>query len=370
MVAKLSKSLLAQFTPLNALNPENLAEIAAKVETYTVVRGKTIFTEGSVLDQHYYLLEGEADIFDVSGQKVGTIIAGSQEALSSLTLNNPQYMTARSKTDCLVIGVDRDLLDILLTWDQTGSYTVKDLSPHKPRAEHDLIPAEDNADDDGDWMTRILQTKAFHRIPPANIQAMFMRMEAVHYRADEVVVQQGDSGDYFYMITSGRCEVSRSSDASSGSVHLATLGSGDSFGEEALISDAVRNATVTCSSDASMMRLSKSDFSTLLKEPLLSWVNYQQSVEKIAVGAQWLDVRLPVEYKAEHIPGSINIPLIFLRMKINTLDTDREYIVCCDTGRRSSAASFLLSERGFERVHTLENGLNDVPEEDLFHQSL
>ena len=60
---------------------------------------------------------------------------------------------------------------------------------------------------------------------------------------------------------------------------------------------------------------------------------------------------------------SMNIPLIFLRMKMNTLDPEGEYIVYCDTSRRSSAASFLLSEKGFANIHTLEDGLSGVPEE-------
>ena len=34
-----------------------------------------------------------------------------------------------------------------------------------------------------DWMTMLLQTKAFHKIPPANIQAIFMRMQQINYKA-------------------------------------------------------------------------------------------------------------------------------------------------------------------------------------------
>ncbi len=61
------------------------------------------------------------------------------------------------------------------------------------------------ANDDSDWMTTLLQTKAFHRIPPANLQAIFMRMQRAPYRAGEVVIKQGDEGDYFYAIVQGKC---------------------------------------------------------------------------------------------------------------------------------------------------------------------
>ena len=50
-------------------------------------------------------------------------------------------------------------------------------------------------------------------------------------------------------------------------------------------------------------------------------------------------------------------------MKLGSLDQGKEYILYCDTGRRSSAASFLLNKRGFN-THVLENGLNEVPNEE------
>ena len=358
MAAKVSKSQLAQFTPLDALNPENLSEIAAKLEVIELKTGKYVFREGDIIKQHFYLLDGEVDILAPDKSVVGTVAGGSAEAKNALSLNNPQHTSAKVKSDATVLSVNRDLLDILLTWDQTGSYQVLDLDSYKPEP-GEVAPAEESRD----WMTHILQTKAFHRIPPANIQAMFMRMESVAYKAGDVVVRQNEPGDYFYTITEGKCDVSRSSGAGSDAVKLAPLGPGDSFGEEALISDATRNATVTMASPGSMMRLSKEDFISLLNEPLLSWVSYEEGVKRIAKGAEWLDVRLPAEYKSGHIPNSINIPLIFLRMKMNTLDMESEYIVYCDTSRRSSAASFLLSEKGFANIHTLEGGLSGVPEE-------
>ena len=109
------------------------------------------------------------------------------------------------------------------------------------------------------------------------------------------------------------------------------------------------------------MRLNKEDFNSLLNEPLLNWVEYAEAKKLVENGAIWFDVRLPAEHKAKFIKGSINIPLIFLRMKIPSLDQDKTYITYCDTGRRSSAASFLLSERGFD-VYILEKGISSVPE--------
>ena len=49
-------------------------------------------------------------------------------------------------------------------------------------------------------------------------------------------------------------------------------------------------------------------------------------------------------------------------MKIDSLDNDKDYVVYCDTGRRSSAASYLLNERGYT-TSILQDGINGVPED-------
>ena len=53
---------------------------------------------------------------------------------------------------------------------------------------------------------------------------------------------------------------------------------------------------------------------------------------------------------------ALNVPLYFIRLKVKTLDPKTPYIAVCDTGRRSSAAAFLLSERGFD-AYCLEGGM-------------
>ncbi len=214
--------------------------------------------------------------------------------------------------------------------------------------------AEDTGDD---WMTMLLQTKAFHKIPPANIQAIFMRMQQINYKSGDVILKQGAEGDYFYVLTRGAAVVTRETPLSKEGIKLAELRVGDTFGEEALISDAKRNATVTMSSDGAVMRLGKEDFKTLLNEPMLDWVSKDQAMEIVKNGGLWLDVRLPSEFDNHHMDGAINIPLYFIRLKINTLDLSKTYVVCCDTGRRSSAGAYILNERGYQ-AYVLRDGIN------------
>ena len=267
-----------------------------------------------------------------------SVTAGTQAGHHPLANFQPRRHTAVAKTACKITRIDSDLLDILMTWDQMSGIEV------------DEIQAEGDEGDDGDdWMTRILQSKAFLQVPPGNIQAMFMRIEEVPVKAGDVIIKQGDDGDFYYIIKSGKCKVTRTSKTGS-ELTLATIKDGDAFGEEALLSDAKRNANIVMATDGVLMRLSKEDFNELLKEPMLTWVTREEADEMVKNGAVWLDVRLDSEHKNNGLEGSINIPLFMLRMKIATLSEDKKYILYCDTGRRSSAAAFLLSERGMDAV--------------------
>ncbi len=87
------------------------------------------------------------------------------------------------------------------------------------------------------------------------------------------MIKQGEEGDYFYVITRGKCVVTRETPLNKEGIRLAELQVGDTFGEEALISEAKRNATVAMETDGSLMRLGKEDFRKLLNEPMLDWVD-------------------------------------------------------------------------------------------------
>jgi len=328
---------------MNGLKRQNLEALANKTDVQILEAGRTLFKTGDTEKRTYFLVSGSLELRDLNGGMV-KLESGSVAAHTAISPVLPRQCTARALEDVEYISLDTDLLDVMLTWDQTGSYVVSELQ-------------RDGANADDDWMTMLLQTEAFRRIPPANIQAIFIRMQQINLKARDLVIKQGEEGDYFYAITRGRCSVVRETPLNKDGIKLAELGPGDTFGEEALISESKRNATVTMLSDGSLMRLAKADFRKLLNEPMLDWVEYKEAQELIAKGAKWLDVRLPSEFDSQHEPGALNIPLYFIRLKLNQLDKGQKYIVCCDTGRRSSAGAFILNGRGFDTC-VLRGGLN------------
>jgi len=339
-------AMLRKLSPLDGMKKDNLAALARKVVISELPANRTLFKEGDTGRHCYWLIAGLLELRE-GERTVAMIRGGTPEARTPLSPKLPRRVSARAVDAIEYLAVDADLLDMMITWDQTGTYEVGELQAHLGGGGGD------------DWMTTLLQTKAFHRIPPANIQAIFMRMQRVACRAGEVIIRQGADGDFFYAVVSGKCAVNRETPLNREGIRLAELSVGDTFGEEALISESKRNATVTMLTDGVLMRLSKEDFRELMNEPLQQWVDYPAAKELIQRGGRWLDVRLPSEYQNLAIEGALNIPLYFIRLKLATLDRDMPYVVYCDTGRRSAAGAFILLERGFD-AYVLRGGLSSA----------
>ena len=73
---------------------------------------------------------------------------------------------------------------------------------------------------------------------------------------------------------------------------------------------------------------------------------------------QFIDVRTPGEYKANHIRQFKNIPMNQLSGKTDTLSKDQEVVVICQSGMRSSQAGKLLKKSGFTKVTNVRGGMS------------
>jgi CRP-like cAMP-binding protein len=341
----LEVGLLRSFSPLDGLKSENLYSLRRKATLLELSAGRMLFRDGDRDNRTYFLISGVLELLH-NGRPVLTLRGGSPEARNPIAPSNPRRYSARVMSERIeYLALDSDMLDLILTWDQTGIYEVSELRS----LDEDTPPGDD-------WMTTLLQTKAFHRIPPANLQAVFMRMQRIECPAGERIIRQGDAGDYFYVIVKGTCTVLRETPLNKEGIKLAELTMGDTFGEEALIAEAKRNANVVAATDVTLMRLGKDDFRTLLNEPMLQWVEMREAQGIVARGGKWLDVRLPSEFENHHLEGAINVPLYFIRLKLKSLERNIQYVVCCDTARRSSAGAYILAERGFH-ASVLRGGL-------------
>ncbi|MGE0482749.1 MAG: cyclic nucleotide-binding domain-containing protein [Gammaproteobacteria bacterium] len=337
------EGLVHALTPLGSLSASSQSQVLNTSEVQHFPRGAFVFREGDRDNYSFYLLDGRLELVS-GGQTVQRVVGGTPDASCALAQLQPRKMSAKAETEVAVLRVNRDLVEKLLAADVADGV--------------DAFQVDDiDTTEQDDWMTRMLQSELFAKLPASNIHRIFSRLETLDVKRDEVVVRQDEPGDYYYVIVSGRAEVARSAGPRAPSYRLALIGAGDAFGEEALVGDAPRNASVRMLTDGQLVRLGKTDFVDLIRTPLLNAVDYETASNLVAVrDAQWLDVRFPEEHRGGAIEGSINHPVNTLRMHSGRLDPGRPYVVYCDGGARSAIAAFLLAERGFD-VHVLAGGM-------------
>jgi CRP-like cAMP-binding protein len=94
----------------------------------------------------------------------------------------------------------------------------------------------------------------FAPLPVTTLERLATRADSLSFRAGQTVVEQGAPGDSFYVIASGRVNVSHSG----AEVH--TLGAGDAFGEIALLRATPRTATCRALTDVELLELDRVTF--------------------------------------------------------------------------------------------------------------
>ena len=327
-----TRELLQTFVPFNSLSVEYLDKAFAKVSTREFLKGAQIFKQGERIEESFFLLKGKVEL--AGNNHVTKLIDVNSEACQyALNQTSPATGNAIAKSRVQVFSIERELLDLLLTWSQSGEFSLTDLQHHH-------IDVNDH-EDEVDWMSSLLQSPLLQKVPPANIQQLFAHFESVQVDAGRAVVREGESGDYFYVIEAGKAQVS-----SKGSNSSVMLQPGQYFGEEALVGNTPRNATVSMKTPGHLMRINKAAFTKLLQEPVIRSINFDD-IEAV-VGSQVVDVRLPIEHRHSSVAGSMNIPLGRLRKQFEHFTKGQRLVVTDDGGHRSQVAVHLLCQAGFD----------------------
>lgn len=319
-----SQEQLANLSPFQLMTPASLDEVcsAASIESYS--KGAVIFKREESRQYAHWLLEGSIDLIDDDFESTELDISHIKmlEEASNYT------HTAIATNDCVLLTISQDTLDLILT------------------VAHAAEEQEQSQDDD--WMTRLLSSRLFEFVPPANIQALFKKFSPVNHGQGDVIIKQGDAGDFFYVVKHGKASVDRIEGDTK--THLKLLGPGDFFGEDALISNKKRNARVTMLESGELMKLGKDAFNELLVKPASEYVTLTEVEAVIAGGEQridFIDVRHPGEIKEQIFEGTRNIPLQLLRQQASQLDKETVYVVATP-GRRAELGALLLTQAGFD----------------------
>jgi rhodanese-related sulfurtransferase len=307
-----------------------------------------LFRRGDNNGDLFYLLNGTVGL-QADALKIEAISANSESARFAIAHQVPRKVDAVAINRIQFLRLDANMLKSIQAL---------------PNDENESNMIVEELEENDDWMTTLLKSPIFRVLPPANLQRILMSLEEVRFNAGELIIRQGEPGDYYYIIKKGKALISRKPSPSAKEIKLAQIGDLDSFGDDALISGEPRNVSVTALTDVSLFRLGKEQFLNLIKKAILKYVDFQDVRELVVKGATLIDVREPDEYKHCHLPLSMNVPFFSLRMHLKNLNRQQAVIVVCQNGKISEAAAFTLVRHKFNAL-ILKDGINGVSAEQL-----
>jgi len=324
--------VLRTLIPFHLLAEEQLQSLEEKGKFMRVCENTTLFKRDAREEFSYWVVAESIDLV-AADHSVVNVKAGTLQAKAALDNTTPHSRSAVATKDAVVFKMSKPVADLMVQMAKADNYLVSNV--------------QDTHEAEADWMSGLLSSPLFQLVPPSNIAKMFATFERVSRAEGESVISQGEIGDFFYVIRSGTAKVEQTT----GDITqlLANFGVGASFGEDALISEVPRNATVTMTSPGVLMRLSKDDFDILLQNPVMQKLEISDADSLMGdkdVRTMFLDVRNPEEYQGANIADCINIPLLQLRDRLSELDSDTIYVTRCDGGKRSVLAAYILNSKG------------------------
>jgi rhodanese-related sulfurtransferase len=351
-----SLDTLARCYPFHQIEQRDMAPLLQSLVPQIYKRGQPVLRSASKqADVLSYLVGGSVELrrsfFDRETLQAGE--GSALQPLDYLLMSDGGQILALD--DCRIVQVARDFIDRSMAVGSPRDYGVASL--------HETDLSEEFLVSDGavavDWMSRFLQSPLAQHLPAMVIQQLLACFTSVDMERGAEVVRRGEVGEALYVVTRGMALV-RTDVHSVFQGREFSLLPGDYFGEESLVADTLRNATVAMEVDGTVARLDREAFDQLVRPYLIPEADdammerslVAASDDKLAV----IDVRFPMEYRRDALPHSINIPVPLLRARVGLLDKERQHLVTYHGGRRSELAVFLLRQAGIEAYLMASSG--------------
>jgi len=118
-------------------------------------------------------------------------------------------------------------------------------------------PRESRANVDEQTYMFLCRVKLLKRLPKDELPALAKQATELEYKPGQAIITQGEDGQDFYMIKKGTADVEI------GGKKVASLKQGDYFGENALLRNEPRNATIKANSQVICLKITRSSFMSL-----------------------------------------------------------------------------------------------------------
>jgi len=245
------RSLLHGVECLEPLDMVSLESLAGGVVRVKVPEGAEVVRQGEDGDRFYVVDTGTADIV-LDGYNVGVVTPGGSFGERALLRDVPRTATVRTRTSMELLALSReDFLTALTGHSDVGARTATPAL----RASSDW-----NRRDRAEALSRV---SLLSHLDTSQLRELAVRSVVDTWPQGTVIIRQGDEGDRFFVLLSGRAAVAVGTEPAS------ELHAGDQFGEIALLHGVPRSAEVTASSDVATLSLRRDDFVSAVRSRVL-----------------------------------------------------------------------------------------------------
>ena len=227
---------------------EALSAAAASARFIEARPGAVIIREKEVGTDLYVVASGRLAVL-VGSEKVSDLGPGELFGELQAITGGARSATVQALTPCRLLTISRDGFDEAARLSEPLRLSVAALMRH--RLERTLLAAA---------LVRVLGA-----LEPRTLSELLAGAAFVPLRAGEVLFRQGDAGDAWYVIVSGRLRVLRR-DAQAIEHTVRELGRGESIGEAALLLGQPRTATIEAARDSALARFPSALFEKIMRE--------------------------------------------------------------------------------------------------------
>ncbi|MDQ4108353.1 MAG: cyclic nucleotide-binding domain-containing protein [Actinomycetota bacterium] len=225
------------------LPEEVLSDLAGRVRLRILHTGEPVFRQGDQPDAFYVVRRGTVRIEDEDPETNDTRIIrtmGRGESFGEMGLlaSHRRQATVRAVDDVELFGVDKGTFDRLLADDMRA-----------PEFGHTMQA-----------LAELRELSVFHDLDSEQLKDILEHGEWITAVRGDQLVTQGEPGDRFYVIESGRAEIIRD-----GAV-MDAVSKGMYFGEVALLRDVPRTATVVASTPMRLFALDREGFELVVAD--------------------------------------------------------------------------------------------------------
>ena len=228
---------------------EEQRAIVDAFQPYHAPAGEVVIRQGEAGAYFYIIEAGSLEILlDADGLEVqiGRLLGrGDYFGELALMYNTPRAATVRATSPCTLWRIDRKSYRKIVTYF------------------HNIATSENTG-----FVTnmQIMGRRLGDTLKPSEVTKVVSSLETEEYGDGAVIIRQGNVGDNFYIIKSGNVAVWQQQvvDGKPLWVQLTTLHKGDFFGEKALLSEDVRQASCIAIGDVTCLTLNRQDFNVML----------------------------------------------------------------------------------------------------------